>query len=123
MLDSWNNQPKTSISVKTAKKIPTHTTTKKVLEKDENENSCEKVATNGISEHLLGNSEEVQTQVFEEIQLETRHVDEEQPKTHRELPEIDIGGDDKAKKFEDFELHRKLMEEQVDRIRDMLKFS
>lgn len=97
--------------MKTAKKIPCHTTTKKVLEKDENQNSCEKVETNGNSDRLMENLNEESSQIFEEIKLENQNVDKHL-KTQFDLPEIDIK-EDKIKRLEDFELHRKLMEEQV----------
>lgn len=72
------------------------------MEKDENENSC-KAELNGKQNSFL-----TEAQVFQEIELTS--------KTDK-LPQVDvqpeIDNDDKARRLEDFELHRKLMEEQV----------
>lgn len=51
-------------------------------------------------------------QNFEEIELDNQH-----PKNNCEVPEIKTS-EDKIKKLEDFELHRRLMEEQVREIAD-----
>lgn len=78
------------------------------MEKDENENSC-KAELNGKQPSF-----QTEAQVFEEIILQSKTDELSQVKDLQ--PEIDFNNDDKAKRLEDFELHRKLMEEQVKKI-------
>lgn len=80
------------------------------METDENENSCGKIEANGKQDCALVETTESSAPVFEEIKLNNEHISLD---INREaLPEIDIN-DDKSRRLEDFELHRKLMEEQV----------
>ena len=51
-------------------------------------------------------------QNFDEIQLDNQH-----PKNNYEIPETRTS-EEKIKKLEDFEMHRRLMEEQVREIAD-----
>jgi hypothetical protein len=78
------------------------------MEKDENENSCGKIETNG--NHEATND---QAHVFEEIKLEKEIIPSEKLAEKLEVfSKIEINDE---RRLEDLELHRKLMEEQVNK--------
>lgn len=83
------------------------------MEKDENENSCGKIESNGNGNEARQSLETEMTKslvVFEEIKLGDENILAE--KQREIIPEIDIN-DDKNRRMGDFELHRKVMQEQV----------
>lgn len=97
-------------SVKTAKNIPTHTKVKQVvLANDENQNRVFEKPVNELNETVLKlKAEEVPPALIAV------------PVAKCEPPEIDINGD-KLQRLHDFELHRRLMEEQNKMKRNLLQ--
>lgn len=102
--------------VKLAKKIPCHTKiTQNIMKSDENQNKAEMV------EIPLNDPEPASR---EEIVVELKPVQLQQVPVARSLPAVQTesnGHDDKQTRNQDFELHRKLMEEQNKMKRNLLQ--
>lgn len=78
------------------------------MEKDENENSCVKIESNGDATQEFVLPESITS--FRDIKADNENVLNNSENHQKILPKIDIND---IKRMEDFELHRKILEEQV----------